>query len=184
MRIHKVLDDSAQVEERSYPLSTAKMALCENVMLDVLVVPLNGIVVVAETMFFAADGYAERELRHMGKELPPGRAIGGKPIAHKGDEVSLLHPFMTLVSVSFKHLPIAGALYLLKPSNIVVKRTLVHKRVCKNILCFLVDGVEVVPQLFSHMNDFLINMDSPFDGWLDLLAQRILKNPHICEPKY
>ena len=110
--------------------------------------------------------------------------MGENPIAHKGDEVSLLHPFMTLVSVSFKHLPIAGALYLLKPSNIVVKRTLVHKRVCKNILCFLVDGVEVVPQLVSHVDDFLIKVDSSLDDGLDLLAQRILKNPHICEPKY
>jgi len=158
------------------------VALREDLVLDVLIVPLYGIVVVAETMLLAANGYTEGELRHTRKEFRPGRAIGRELIAHEGDEVSLLHPFMAFLPVSFKHLPIAGALYLLKPGNTVDKRALVDKGVCKDILCFLVDGIEVVPQLFPHVNDFLIKMDPPFDGWLDLLAQRILKNPHICGP--
>jgi len=180
--IDEVLDDTAKIEKRSRSITASEVPFRDCLVLDVLVVSFNRVIVVLEPVLLASYGHTEGEFRHPKKQLSPRSPVVDKPVAHKRNDFSFLRWLVTFLPVPCEHLPIACALELLEPCNTVNERSLVDKRVRKNVFCLFVDSVEIIPQLVAHMDDLLIKMDSSLECGRDCLIQRILKNPSTCAP--
>lgn len=104
MGVDEILDDASQVEKISCPALAAKMTLGLDMFLHILIVSLDRIVVVPESMPFATNRYAKGELGRAMKQLPPRHTIHRKFVADKRDHASLATRLVPLAQVLLPYL--------------------------------------------------------------------------------
>lgn len=175
MGIDEILDDATQIKEFLCAGHAPKMPLGLHLISDILVVPLDVIVVVLHPVLSACDGHAEDKRAHPAKKIAPRRAIVHESVTHERHELPLGLWLRFLLLVPLDDLRVASHLDLPEEYLALFKCPFLDEVMGHYIFRLAVHGVEVVALLLPHMDDLLIHVDSALDNGTNLERQRILK---------
>lgn len=126
-------------------------------LLDVLVVPLNRIVVVLEAVLPAGDGNTVHELRYTVKVSVEHRAVLSELVAHEGHESTFHRWFVLLMPENFVYL-LSDAVFELPEKLIeLLEAPVPHELAPEVVLGPAVDGV-YAPDLFSNLQLNLVEV--------------------------